>query len=36
MVLWTSVFDEIFTYGIEATWQTYFSHLGMTVGNNGG
>jgi hypothetical protein len=33
--LQTSVFDEIFTYGIEATWLTYFAQLGMTVGNDG-
>jgi hypothetical protein len=34
--LWTSTFDEIFTYGIKATRQTHFSHLGMTAGNDGG
>jgi hypothetical protein len=34
MVLWSSAFDDIFTYDIEA-WQTYFAHLGMTAGNNG-
>jgi hypothetical protein len=32
----TSVFDEVFTYGIEATWLTYFAHLGRTAGNDGG
>jgi hypothetical protein len=31
MALRTSVFDEVFTYGIEAVWQTYFAHLGMTM-----
>jgi hypothetical protein len=31
MALRTSVFDEVFTYGIEAVWQTYFAHLGMTT-----
>jgi hypothetical protein len=36
MTLQTSVFDEIFTYDIKATWRTYFAHLGMMVGNNGG
>jgi hypothetical protein len=36
MALQTSVFDETFTYIIEVTWQTYFAHLGMTVGNNDG
>jgi hypothetical protein len=36
MALQTSVFDEVFTYGIEAAWQTYFAHLGMTTGNDGG
>jgi hypothetical protein len=36
MVLHASVFDEIFTYDIEATWRTYFAQLGMTTGNNGG
>jgi hypothetical protein len=33
--LWTSVFDEVFTYGIGATWKNYFAHLGRTSGNNG-
>jgi hypothetical protein len=32
----TSVFDEVFTYGIRAMWRTYFAHLGRTSGNNGG
>jgi hypothetical protein len=36
MVLQTSVFDEVFTYGIDATWQTSFAHLGRTAGNYGG
>jgi hypothetical protein len=35
-VLRTLVFDEDFTYGIEAMWQTYFAHLGMMAGNDGG
>jgi hypothetical protein len=35
-VLWTSVFDEVLTYDIGATWRTYFAHLGRTAGNNGG
>jgi hypothetical protein len=34
--LWALVFDEIFTYNIKATRRTYFAHLGMTAGNNGG
>jgi hypothetical protein len=34
--LWTLVFDEDFTYGMGATWRTYFAHLGRTAGNNGG
>jgi hypothetical protein len=36
MVLWILVFDEVFTFGIGATWKTYFAHLGRTAGNNGG
>jgi hypothetical protein len=36
MALRASIFDEIFTYDIEAMWQNYFSHLGMTAGNDGG
>jgi hypothetical protein len=35
-VLRTSIFDEDFTYGMGATWRTYFAHLGRIVGNNGG
>jgi hypothetical protein len=31
-----SVFDEVFTCDIEATWRTYFAHLGRTAGNDGG
>jgi hypothetical protein len=34
--LQTSVFNKVFTYNIGATWRTYFAHLGMTSGNNGG
>jgi hypothetical protein len=29
------VFDEVFTYGIGATWTTNFAHLGRMAGNNG-
>jgi hypothetical protein len=36
IALQTSVFDEVFTYGIEATWRTYFAHFGRTMGNDGG
>jgi hypothetical protein len=36
MALRTSVFDEDFTYGMGATWRTYFAHIGRTAGNNGG
>jgi hypothetical protein len=35
-VLRTSIFDEVFTYGIGVTWRTYIAHLGRTAGNNGG
>jgi hypothetical protein len=28
MALRPSVFDEDFTYGMGATWRTYFAHLG--------
>jgi hypothetical protein len=35
MALWTSVFDEDFTYGMGATSRSYFAHLGRTAGNNG-
>jgi hypothetical protein len=35
MALRASVFNEIFTYNIEAMWQTYFAHLGMTASNDG-
>jgi hypothetical protein len=34
--LWTSVFDEDFTYGMSATWRTYFAHFARTTGNNDG
>jgi hypothetical protein len=36
MMLQTSVFDEVFTYGIEAMWRTYFAHLRRTAGNDVG